>query len=174
MLSPALARFRLALFATLLIVFRVMERWVLVAIVGACLVFVVLRASFRTRPAQQSPAAVPRSLDVATNHVATGTSESSESPEFEMNPATVTAIRDRGGNLYIWADQAGLLQARATAPAEQIIYDPYFSHGCSIHIDRGIGRIDRLHVTWKRLPWPHFSAVYTSPLNWDRILDYPA
>ena len=96
------------------------------------------------------------------------------SPQIDLDPKTVSALRSRGGNLYIWADQAGMLCARATPPYEAIRFDTFFRHDCSIHIDQGIYPALRWRIRWKRLPWPHFTAIYnadTSSGILDAILD---
>ncbi len=83
-----------------------------------------------------------------------------DGPKFEMSTKTVAALREQGGNLYIWADDVGLFQASPTAPEEQTVYDRFSSHGSSIYVDREIDLELPLLITWKRLPRPHFSAVY--------------
>lgn len=52
-----------------------------------------------------------------------------------------------------------MLRVSARAPEEQIVYDRFFSHDCSIHVDREIAAAQRWGIAWKRLPWPHFVAV---------------
>lgn len=167
MLGPAFAWFRLLLFAVLLIVLSVLERWVLVAIIGACLVWVLVRAvragaarSELADVAYEPSVAISRPRDVDANRVVPETSEPIERPVFEMSPATVSAIRRRGGNLYIWNDKASLLRARATASTESITYNTFLREGCSIHIDGDFDPGERWVIQWKRLPWPHFRALY--------------
>ncbi|MDX6480368.1 MAG: hypothetical protein QOG85_878 [Gaiellaceae bacterium] len=82
-----------------------------------------------------------------------------EPPAIVMSPKTVAALRARGGSLYVWADKAGMLHARATPPPEAISYETVFSHDCTIHIDVELAFAVRWRITWKRLPWPHFDAV---------------
>ncbi len=158
-MRAAFAWFRLGVFVIVLIVSLVLKRWFLVAIVGGCLVLVIVRA-FRARPRTPSPSDAPSPPENDPSWPAAEPTEPGGYPAFEMTPATVDALRSRGGNLYIWSDRAGLFRASATAPDEAIAFDQLFSHGCSIHIDREISRDAPLIVSWKRLPWPHFSVTY--------------
>ena len=82
------------------------------------------------------------------------------SPEIEMTLAAVSALRARGGNLYLWVEGAGLLRAKAKPPRESISYDTFSSNGCSIHVDQNIKPASRWLIKWTRLPWPHFQAFY--------------
>lgn len=69
-----------------------------------------------------------------------------------------------------------MLRARATPPDESVSYDTSFKHDCSIHIDQAIYPALRWRIRWKRLPWPHFAAIYnadTSSGIIDAILDSP-
>jgi hypothetical protein len=82
------------------------------------------------------------------------------SPQIEMTLAAVSALRARGGNLYLWAEGSGLLHARANPPRKSISYETFSSNGCSIHVDQGIEPASPWLIKWTRLPWPHFQAFY--------------
>jgi hypothetical protein len=100
--------------------------------------------------------------------------ETDASPQIEMSPAAVAALRARGGNLYVWAEGAGLLRARAkNPPRESISYDTFSSDGCSIHVDQGIEPATRWLIKWTRLPWPHFQAFYnpSKPETFDKLVE---
>ena len=100
-----------------------------------------------------------------------------ESPQIEMTLAAVSALRARGGSLYLWAEGAGLLRAKAKPPRESISYETFSSNGCSIHVDQTIKPASRWLIKWTRLPWPHFQAFYnpSRPETFDgfaeRIID---
>jgi hypothetical protein len=95
------------------------------------------------------------------------------SPQIEMTLAAVSALRARGGNLYLWAEGAGLLRAKANPPRKSISYDTFSSNGCSIHVDQGIEPASRWLIKRTRLPWPHFQAFYnpSEPETLDGVVD---
>ena len=75
-----------------------------------------------------------------------------ESPQIEMTLAAVSALRARGGNLYLWAEGAGLLRVRANPPRKSISYDTFSSNGCSIHVDQGIKPASRWLISGRGCP----------------------
>jgi hypothetical protein len=101
--------------------------------------------------------------------------EPSEHPVVDMSPATAAALVERGGNLYVWADSAGfvegagLIRARTEPPARETLYDTISGEGWAVHIDRDIEPPPRWVIKRKRLPWPHFEAIYDSAESeWSR------
>ena len=96
-----------------------------------------------------------------------------DSPQIEMTRAAVSALRARGGNLYLWVEGAGLLRARANPPRKSNGYDTFSSNGGSIHVDQGIKPASRWLIKWTRLPWPHFQAFYnpSRPDTLDGLID---
>ena len=111
-------------------------------------------------------ASLPESDDAADVEI-------NASPQIEMSPAAVSALHARGGNLYLWAEGAGLLRARANPPRESISYDTFSSNGCSIHVDQGIEPASRWLIKWTRLPWPHFQVFYnpSKPETVDNLIE---
>jgi hypothetical protein len=81
-------------------------------------------------------------------------------PRIVMNETTAAALRERGGNLYIWLEGAGLPVARTVPPFEPIDYSTISDDGWVVHIDSSIDQAPGWMIKWKRLPWPHFSAEY--------------
>ena len=64
-------------------------------------------------------------------------SEPAEPTKVEMSAATAAALRNRGGNLYVWAEGAGLLRT-STNPPGSLVYDTCFGEGWAVHVDREI------------------------------------
>lgn len=95
--------------------------------------------------------------------------EPTEPTKVDMSPATATALVRRGGNLYVWAEGLGIVQARTDPPARAMLYDTVYGEGWSVHIDREIEPSPRWVIKRKRLPWPHFEALYNPPESgWSR------
>lgn len=97
-------------------------------------------------------------------------SEPAESPVIDVSPATARALCERGGNLYVWADGAGMPHADIDRPTQTVSYNTTTSpEGWSIHIDSSIEPPRRWLIKWRRLPWPHFVARYNPPeFRWTR------
>ncbi len=82
-------------------------------------------------------------------------------PRVEMSAATAAALRERGGNLYVWTDGAGLPIARTKPSNADITYTTIRSdEGWAVHIDSRLVRALPWLIKWTRFPWPHFRAIY--------------
>ena len=70
------------------------------------------------------------------------------------------ALRARGGILYVWRDQAGMIRARAKPPVEALSFETFYGDGWTVQIDRGITSkpVRCWLIVRKRIPWPHFRA----------------
>lgn len=80
-----------------------------------------------------------------------------------MSPQTAAALRDRGGNLYVWLDGASMLHVRATPPQSAITFDTIYADGLLVHVDHEIEPPTRWVIERKRLPRLHFEARYDPP-----------
>lgn len=97
-------------------------------------------------------------------------SKRAEPPTIDMAPGTAAALRERGGHLYVWADGAGMPRASINPPAQRISYDTTtVADSCLVHVDSGIKPPHAWVIKCRRLPWPHFVALYDPPeLRWTR------
>jgi hypothetical protein len=89
--------------------------------------------------------------------------EPAERTKVEMSAATAAALRERGGNVYVWADGAGMLRTSTNPPTGSIVYDRCFGEGWAVHVDREIEPPTRWVIERQRLPWPRFRALYDPP-----------
>jgi|GEM_PF-2858936 len=97
--------------------------------------------------------------------------EQVEPTTIDVSPKAASAIRARGGNLYVWRDKAGMIRARTKPPSETLAYDTFSGDGWVVHVARGIfllhdGEADRdvrWLISWGWLPWPHLRALWESP-----------
>lgn len=96
-------------------------------------------------------------------------SEAAESTKVEMSSATASALRERGGNLYIWVVGAGMVRTSLNPPDDPARFDRFSGDGWSVHVDRDIEPPTRWVIKRKRLPRPRFIALY-DPLDseWSR------
>jgi hypothetical protein len=76
----------------------------------------------------------------------------------QMSPAAASALRQRGGNLYVWVVGIGVLKA-GTEPPSGGSFDSIRGDDWIVHIDRSLQPTERLGISWTRLPWPHFKAI---------------
>jgi hypothetical protein len=84
----------------------------------------------------------------------------------EMSPATLAALERRGGNLFISLDGAGtvgMFRVRTTEPRAIAAFDTLECDAVRLHVDAHIEPPKRWVVIYKRLPWPHFDALYDPP-----------
>jgi hypothetical protein len=88
----------------------------------------------------------------------------------EASTATTAALRKRGGALYLWLDQAGMLHARTKRPGRPVTFEDIDGDGFTLHVDVQITPPKRWVIIRKRLPWPHFDALY-DPAAWGSKLD---
>jgi hypothetical protein len=91
-------------------------------------------------------------------------SEPAEPTRVEMSEATATALRKRGGSLYVWEDAAGMIRTSTNPPPESLLYDTFTGEGWAVHVDREIVPPPRWVIKRQRLPWPRFRALI-NPLD---------
>jgi hypothetical protein len=77
-----------------------------------------------------------------------------------MSEKTAAALRERGGNLYVWTEGAGLPVARTVPPHEPIAFTTTSRDDWFVHVDSSIDGVPGWLIKWTRLPWPRFSAEY--------------
>ena len=90
-------------------------------------------------------------------------SEPAEPTKVEMSTATAAALRESGGNLYVWAEGAGLLRTSTNPPAGSLLYGTCSGEGWVVYVDREIQPPTRWVIERQRLPWPRFRALYDPP-----------
>jgi len=88
---------------------------------------------------------------------------------IDLSPATRSALKKRGGNLFIWRDGAGMLHARTQRPRASVNFETIPSDDVTLHIASEIPPPKRWLVIYKRLPWPHFEPLYDPIERGDRV-----
>jgi hypothetical protein len=82
-------------------------------------------------------------------------------PTVEMSADSAAALRERGGNLYVWTDGAGIPVARTKPSNAGLTYTTTRSdEGWAVHIDSSLVHSLPWLIKWTRFPWPHFKAIY--------------
>lgn len=81
----------------------------------------------------------------------------------EMSPATLAALKKRGGTLFIWLDGAGMIHVRTHEPRAMVTFEPIRGEDYVLHVDSEIKPPKRWVIVYKRLPWPHFDALHDPP-----------
>ena len=78
--------------------------------------------------------------------------------QLDMSEETADALRQRGGQLYITKDSAGLPRARTVSPEGTIPLTTISGDGWVAHVDSTINSAWWL-VKWTRFPWPRFRLL---------------
>jgi hypothetical protein len=86
-----------------------------------------------------------------------------------MSPSTASALRERGGNLYVTAVGTGMLRTSMNSPDDPARFDRFSGEGWSVYVDRDIEPPTRWVIKWTRWPRPHFAALHDPPdSEWSR------
>lgn len=95
--------------------------------------------------------------------------EAEQSTRVEMSASTASALRERGGNLYISTVGMGMLRTSMSAPDDPARFDRFSGDGWSVYVDRDIDPPTRWVIKWTRWPRPHFTALHDPPdSEWSR------
>ena len=140
-------------------------KWMGAAIVGGCLMLILVWVSRGVR--REVRQAVRAGREEAANRTSENakpgqsgrSGERVEYPHVQLTPGAAVALRGHDSSLYIWADKAGLLHVRRRRPSARIDYEVFSDAGCSIHVDEGVAPLKGWCVIRRRLPLPHFAVL---------------
>jgi hypothetical protein len=77
------------------------------------------------------------------------------------DPEAVSFIAERGGRLYVWADDADLKQVHTEPPAKaQISFDQIEADGFMLFVASDIQKPETWNVRFHHLPWHHVDVLW--------------
>jgi hypothetical protein len=82
---------------------------------------------------------------------------------IDLSPRAGAALRKRGGHLFIWRDQAGMLHARTSEPRAFVSFERIENDDLVFYIESDIEPPKRWVVTFTLFPWPHFVPFHDPP-----------
>jgi hypothetical protein len=83
-------------------------------------------------------------------------------PEIVATPAAAAFVRERGGRLFVWLDEAGLKCVSTDPPEVERQFRPVYASGLgfSLYEDEQIGEPATWKIVFRRFPHRHADALW--------------
>ena len=79
---------------------------------------------------------------------------------MEIHPDAAEVIREKGGNVYVWADSAGVKHVHPHPPHHEVEWMTLHADGIDFYVDKSIDPPPKWVVVLHHLPYRHVDALW--------------